>query len=671
MQIQGDQNMALSMQVLQLTQQVHLMMNMMNQNAKGTGFPNLPSPSGNQSPAQNTPPGSSSSSSSTFGRKPRKGGGSPGGGGSPPPSPSPSSNQGAASSHGSSVSSDPYRREKKTMRIKLYDQMKLPPLPADAAKCRSFRNEVFSIICKYAKNDESRVFKWISLCNTSEKGDEFNSSGDFPILDRIVGSKRLELAKSTKFAMEFQTFQERFQAVNKQPKGRMLLWHVFQKFRLDRDRGTALSQHHLLSLKMGGTDVKALEEFKQHYDYCYGALEATDLPSENSLKSLLFENLKNHPKMALAIDKYREARQGSNKRTSTWLYNKMIEAIEISQMDVNTTSVDKALTVGGQDSKIAGAQAEPKTKTKEKPEKTSKPDQKDKTKKEYKNEKSEKKDKPKAAKKAEQESQVDAAAAQKGKGKGKGSKGKSGDKPELTKEQKAKLPCMYFAHDSCHKGKDCEFLHDKNNLYKGPKPWSKASGSSSTAAGAATVSAAAMTLIPSAEAAVKNAKKLCRKVASARLPGLNLMARTVTAIMAAITCCTPIGQVEGPKVPAMVSDPCEMEFLLDSGAGRNLLSKDSMPDEWLPCVVDPPENLIFRTGGGERKSMKAIELQGQVSGLNTFYTLESCPHALNLGIQVNQHRRGLYGCRMNFRILSVPTVGRSEALLSRECQNPS
>ena len=62
----------------------------------------------------------------------------------------------------------------------------------------------FSIICKYAKNDESRVFKWISLCNTSEKGDEFNSSGDFPILDRIVGSKRLELAKSTKFAMEFQ-----------------------------------------------------------------------------------------------------------------------------------------------------------------------------------------------------------------------------------------------------------------------------------------------------------------------------------------------------------------------------------------------------------------------------------------------------------------------------------
>ena len=83
-----------------------------------------------------------------------------------------------------------------------------------------------------------------------------------------------------------------------------------------------------------------------------------------------------------------------------------------------------------------------------------------------------------------------------------------------------------------------------------------------------------------------------------------------------------------------------MEFLLDSGAGRNLLSKDSMPEEWLPCIVDPPENLAFRTGGGERKASKAIQIQGQISGINTFYTLDSCPHALSLGIQVNRRKRG-------------------------------
>lgn len=76
--------------------------------------------------------------------------------------------------------------------------------------------------------------------------------------------------------------------------------------------------------------------------------------NEASLRSLLFENLRNHPKMALAVDKFRQAAMGSRKRTSQWLHERLREAIDISQMDANTTSVDKALASGG-DSKIAGA----------------------------------------------------------------------------------------------------------------------------------------------------------------------------------------------------------------------------------------------------------------------------------------------------------------------------
>ena len=55
---------------------------------------------------------------------------------------------------------------------------------------------------------------------------------------------------------------------------------------------------------------------------------------------------------------------------------------------------------------------------------------------------------------------------------------------------------------------------------------------------------------------------------------------------------------------------------------------------------EPPENLVFKTGGGERKAGKAIELTGQISGVNTFYIVASCPPALSLGIQVNRHKRG-------------------------------
>lgn len=82
--------------------------------------------------------------------------------------------------------------------------------------------------------------------------------------------------------------------------------------------------------------------------------------NEASLRSLLFENLRKHPKMALAVDKFRQAAMGSRKRTSQWLHERLREAIDISQMDTNTTSVDKALALGG-DSKIQiGAQADPK-----------------------------------------------------------------------------------------------------------------------------------------------------------------------------------------------------------------------------------------------------------------------------------------------------------------------
>ena len=329
-QINGDQNMALSMQVQQLANQVQIMAGMMAGSMQ-PGHQQGSNRSVNWPRDPGSPPGSGSSSSSDSNRK--RGGGR----GQGPPSNQSPLGDGGSPSNGSNPSSsdseDPYKKEKRLMRIKQYDGMKLPALPQDAAKCRNFRNAVFSTVCKFAKNDESEVFRWINRCNLSDDGKEFSKSNDFPILDRILGAKVLELAKSTKFALEFQTHQERCQASNQQPKGRTLLWLIFQKYKLDRDRGTALSQHHLLSLKMNGNDIKALEDFRQRYDFCVGALEVRDMPSESSLRSLLFESLKNHPKMALSIDKFREASSGSSKRTSKWLYTKMCEAFTSQEDD--------------------------------------------------------------------------------------------------------------------------------------------------------------------------------------------------------------------------------------------------------------------------------------------------------------------------------------------------
>ena len=97
------------------------------------------------------------------------------------------------------------------------------------------------------------------------------------------------------------------------------MWVIFERYKMERDRGVALTQNHMLNLKMNGSDVKALEDFRNKFDFIAQALEVNDRPSDTAIRSLLFEQLKSHPKMQLTIDKFRNASSSSSKRTWTWL----------------------------------------------------------------------------------------------------------------------------------------------------------------------------------------------------------------------------------------------------------------------------------------------------------------------------------------------------------------
>ena len=605
----------------------------------------------------NSPPGSSSSSSSHSSRKspppPRSPHGTPPGS---PPKGSPASKGSGSSSVSSRVQVDPYTQEKKLMRIKGYDTMKLPNLPKNAAEVRTFRNGVYNLVCKMAKGDEAPVFQWISRC--SDPDAVLSDSMPYPILDRVLGNKLLELSKGTRFAMHFQSLQEEAQKSGRQPKGRKLLWVVFEKYKMEKDKGVALTQSHLLGLKLSGNDIKALEDFRSKFDYIWQALEPGDRPSESATRSHLFEQLKNHPKLHLTIDKYRNASSGSSKRSSQWLYGKLIEAIEIHQLEENSTNIEKSLSSIGQKVDANPAKNEKQTKTekteKPKTEKPSKPDKTDKPK--------EQPDKSKEKSKSSKDD-VNAAAA-KGKGKGnkedrpkKDSKGKKEDK------DKSKQPCMYYGYNACTKGDQCPYLHDPSNKYQGPKPKGLQKGSSSSA-GAATVIAATClasqaqpsqgSVVSSFKApqqpelkgvvgsspmhdvkgvtdttvgAVKRSLGRVRRKSNFHLPKVGMFEKAIKVFSAIAACVNPVL----PQV--------NQEFLLDTGAGRNLISFKGMPEAFRQYVSEAPEKIQFATGGGMRPSAKALTLDGSLSGNNTFYALKDCPHALSVGIQVEQHRR--------------------------------
>ena len=623
----------------------------------------------NKTPKAPTEGSRSNKSSGSSSSKSSKKGGSPGGSSDGSPKPSRSSKSSTSSSE-SEV--DMYAKEKKAMRVKGYDGIKFPPIPKNAAEARGYRNSVYSAICKLSKKDESDVFNWISACNNVDSVAEL-PPGRFPVLDRTVGHKLLESARHTRFSLDFQTMQEAYQRKGKQPSGRHLLWHVFQKFKLDKDRGAALSQHHLLALKLEGSTIKSIVDFKSKFDYCAGSLEQVDMPSDSALRSLLFENLKSHPKMALAIDKFREAKSGSSKRTWTWLYQKMEEAIEIDQLDENTGHVEKALQSSGGHKVNAGPSKAEKGE-KDKPTKTNKPkEEKGKKDKEKSSEEKGKKDKEKSGKtKKEGQKQASEAASSSvnaapstSKGSGKGKKPGSGKSPPLTPEEKAREPCMYFAFDSCTKGDKCPYLHDKNHMYSGPKP--KALSKPTTAAGSATVHAGVAQVLTGlvASSSVKGAKgdvssnaphpqepqdasssfmnqawKTSRSsVVEGAARGKRVMkdlkikgsshfvfGKAVKCIAAMMAVCNPLSSHQ-------------QEFLIDSGAGRNLISQKDLPVEWHSQVSEAPERLNFATGGGVKSSSKAVRLKGELSGEGVFYTLKDCPAAISLGQQVNEHGR--------------------------------
>ena len=150
-----------------------------------------------------------------------------------------------------------------------------------------------------------------------------------------------------------------------------------------------------------------------------------------------------------------------------------VRLTEIHQLEDNTVSVEKSLAEMGSSKTNkpteANANVAKAGKEKEKPDKSKA--KAETPKKEEKDSKESKKEQGGKETKDTNRSKDVAAAANATEGTGKGASKSSQDKNDKQQQpDRSKRPCMYFAFDSCTKGEKCQYLHDKKNLYKGPKP---------------------------------------------------------------------------------------------------------------------------------------------------------------------------------------------------------
>ena len=287
----------------------------------------------------------------------------------------------------------------------------------------------------------------------------------------------------------------------------------------------------------------------------------------------------------------------------------------------------------------------------------------------------------------------------KGKGDGKGKEGiKVSDpaaKPKGTPKSKATIPCLFFPKGTCNKGSECPFLHDAKAA-----PAAKAKSSAPTAkATVAFVAAAASvpkatavhveTLVnenlkKSAWATFKSSVHAFVKPFLALLSLATGLGETQGVASVATLCgsnttnCSPstanmlgsiasscntilpdinVARSEFPAVPpdinvaspglpailshavtarSNLSSTFDLEWIADSGAGRDLGSERAFVQQGIPkekfyehiSSVHPTK---FETGNGTFTSDTCVDLQGESFGQAKFNVMDDCPLVRSLG----------------------------------------
>ena len=235
-------------------------------------------------------------------------------------------------------------KEEDVVRIKDLEDMKFPAPPNDAARCRGYKNTVLTTIGGMQKTEGNEVYQWVLKCATAKLIKELESSEGFPVLDRKIGVKLQASAKDGKFGMMFQTMiEETRRKQGAMPKGRQMLWRVFNEFDLERQRGGMIGHQQLLNVRLKDSSIADLEQFRDKVVFIRSSMEDEDLPKDTTLELFLHQELKQHPKLTSMIDKYESSSLSSYRGSYEWLWTNMLAVITRHKTDANAQAVEKAL----------------------------------------------------------------------------------------------------------------------------------------------------------------------------------------------------------------------------------------------------------------------------------------------------------------------------------------
>ena len=127
------------------------------------------------------------------------------------------------------------------------------------------------------------------------------------------------------------------------PNGRCMLRAIFRHFQLERDRIGMLAERNLLSTRLAGGSLQDLEDFRERYLYVLTTIPDADLPKPSTMFNHLIDELEKCPTLKQKVEKARESKPGSHRRTTERLWNRVDIALELHQQKINRQEFDRTL----------------------------------------------------------------------------------------------------------------------------------------------------------------------------------------------------------------------------------------------------------------------------------------------------------------------------------------
>ena len=460
-------------------------------------------------------------------------------------------------------------------------QMRLEPIPSDAAGFRSWKNHVIVQLGKPDIFGEGTLHEWISAAFNAGSDpdllDELEQSGQVPRLGSWLASE-LSSPKTLKqcpdLEQDVQAYIELCTRACVAPKGRRILAIVSRYFDLDSMRGSVITPSTLFQIELHGNSIKDRRDFTQRTRLVLGAVPVAQRPDTRLMGEWLFHRVKHLRKLERYKEDIRQSSSSSTRRDFEILWGEIQDVLVQDREDANVRSMLGYLAPSAKNPTGAAAKADaipPPPPTTPSPAVS----------------------KGLAAPPAPPKAETPGVPAPKFPPKAK-AKAKSKTK-SISDEEKAKIPCIFHRMpNGCMHGSNCKYSHEDpksggipKGKPKGKEPPPKGKGGP--------------------------------------------LAKAMVAVIAAASLCKPAAG-SGPEYT--------VEWAADTAAGRHLGSHQALLEQEIPSsafqsclrVTDSP--VTFSTGSGPQPGVQTLSVNCNNMPEANHYFLESCPVVRSTGLDV-------------------------------------